>query len=148
MKGIENPNEYLQELDSQNNPEDFYFNCYNNDYDNQRIVIQKHWGLMFDAYRTELDLIYKNTKLEAMYCDIASKALNKCVEYGKKEDFKKMCENIKTHLSHNIRTFEKNWGGYNNSPVFALNIKNSDTNERLLKLRFEQLQLAKGFELW
>ena len=97
---------------------------------------------MYDGYKTELDLIYKNTKLEQMYCDIARKALNKCVEYGKKDEFKKLCDNIKTHLSHNIRTYEKSWVHYSNSPIFALNIKNSDTNERLLKLRFEQLQLA------
>lgn len=32
--------------------------------------------------------------------------------------------------------------------VLALNIKNSETNERLLKLRFDQLNFAKKLNLW
>ena len=33
IKDIEDPIAYLQEVDKSNNPEDFYLNCYNNDYD-------------------------------------------------------------------------------------------------------------------
>ena len=83
IANIENPIEYLRSINSSPSSEEFYFDCYNTEYDEAKLAIQKNWNLLFDAYKTELDLIYKNTKLEEMYCNIAITALEKCVEFRK-----------------------------------------------------------------
>jgi translation initiation factor 3 subunit A len=100
----------LKQIDADDNQEDFYFNSIDPTFDERQLNVTKNWNLLLEAYKTELDLIYKNSKLEEMYCDIANRALSKCVEYGRKDEFLRFSEYLKTHLSHNIRTQEKNTG--------------------------------------
>ena len=98
-----------------------------------------------EAYRTELELIYKNKNLEEMYVTVAKKALNRCRKFNKRGDFKKLCEVIRGHQYQNVRASEKNSA---TNPTFALNIKQPETNDRLMELRFFQLGLTKEMGLW
>ena len=107
--------------------------------------MRKNWKILIDAFRTELELIYKNKKLEDMYCTVGKKAFAKCKKYKKSLEFKRLSEVVKNHQYHNIRTIEKSAAASN---AFALDIKNNETNEKLVDFRFYQLEYAKQLDLW
>ena len=100
---------------------------------------------MLEGYKTELELIYKNKKLEEMYCTVAKKAFKICKKYNRKSDFKKLCEVIRRHQSDNVKACEKPQSATN---TFALNIKLLETNERLIDLRLTQLLYTQDLLLW
>jgi translation initiation factor 3 subunit A len=107
--------------------------------------VKKCWRILIDAFRTELELIYRNKKLEDVYCSFGKRAFAKCVKFKKTLEFKRLSEVVKSHQSHNIKTVEKQSA---TSPAFALDIKNAETNERLCEFRFQQLEYAKELGLW
>jgi translation initiation factor 3 subunit A len=144
IKSIPNPNNYLKEIEEDDNPEERYVSIIK--MDEMKEDVTKKWKLMMEAYKVELDLIYKNKNLEEMYCQVAKKAFQKCRKHNMKGDFKKLCEIIKGHQYQNVKTFEKSGNG--GSQIFALNIKQAETNERLMDLRMIQLGIAEELCLW
>jgi translation initiation factor 3 subunit A len=144
IKNIPNPNSYLKEIEEDDNPEERYVSIIK--MDDMKEDVTKKWKLMVEAYKVELDLIYKNKNLEEMYCQVAKKAFQKCRKHNMKGDFKKLCEIVKGHQYQNVKTFEKSGNG--GSQIFALNIKQAETNERLMDLRMIQLGIAEELSLW
>jgi len=146
IKNIEKPQEILKEIEDEENPEDLFILTHEKKEDNQKKDISKKWKMLMEAFKTELELIYKNKKLEEMYCGVARKALQKCRKYVKKSDFKKLCEILRRHQSDNVKACERPQTATVNT--FALNIKHPETNERLLDLRLSQLAQTQELELW
>jgi len=83
--------------------------------------------------------------MEELYCNFGKRAFAKCLKMKKTMEFKRLSEVVKSHLSHNIKTFERQSHA---TVAFALDIKNTDTNERLCDFRFTHLEHAKELELW
>merc|ERR1711871_1362307 len=52
---------------------------------------------LHDAYRTVLDIVRNNNKLEKLYHDTCERAFNFCVKYERKQEFRRMCEFIRRH---------------------------------------------------
>ena len=146
IKNIEKPQDILKEIEDEENPEDLFILTHEKKEDNQKKDISKKWKMLMEAFKTELELIYKNKKLEEMYCSVARKAIQKCRRFVKKSDFKKLCEILRRHQSDNVKACERPQTATINT--FALNIKHPDTNERLLDLRLFQLSQTQELELW
>ena len=83
--------------------------------------------------------------MEDIYCLFGKRAFQKCLKFRKSLEFKRLSEVVKNHQWHNIKAVERASAG---QVVFALDMKNPDTNEKLVDFRFTQLEYAKELGLW
>jgi translation initiation factor 3 subunit A len=93
---------------------------------------------VWDSYRTILELLKNNNKLENAYCQVILQAFQFCIKYDRKSEFKRLCELLKTHLLSMTKP------DYEDS----VNLSNPDTLQTFLDTRFQQLNTAVKLELW
>ncbi|ODQ46630.1 hypothetical protein PICMEDRAFT_16475 [Pichia membranifaciens NRRL Y-2026] len=91
----------------------------------------------WESYRTVLELLRGNNKLESSYCQVTLQAFQFCVRYERKSEFKRLCEILKTHLLSFTKEYDD-----------SVNLSNPDTLQRFLDTRFQQLNTAVELELW
>ncbi|CAG2202678.1 EIF3A [Mytilus edulis] len=86
-----------------------------------------------------LDLLRNNSRVERLYQDIAQQAFKFCFKYGRKTEFRKLCDNLRTHLSlvHKHQHQQT-----------AINLNNPDSQAMHLETRLVQLDNAINMELW
>ena len=58
---------------------------------------------LWDAYRNCLDLLKNNKLVERLYQEIAKLAMEFCVKYDRKNEFRRLCDTIRTHLNNIMR---------------------------------------------
>ena len=93
---------------------------------------------LHEAYRTTLNIISNNNKLERIYHETCKRAYNFCIKYERKQEFRRICQLIKKHLSD----IEK-YSGQDPSSKRVYNISLDDSvYERFLLTKFEQLKTA------
>ncbi|CAH8557000.1 unnamed protein product [Schistosoma margrebowiei] len=63
-----------------------------------RTILMPWLKFLWDSYRLVLDLLRSNSKLEKLYHEVAHDAYNFCLKYGRKTEFKKLCE-LSTHVN-------------------------------------------------
>lgn len=93
---------------------------------------------VWEAYRTVLELLKNNNRLENAYCQTSLEAFQFCIKYDRKAEFKRLCELLKTHL------FAMAKPEYEDS----VNLHNPETLNKFLHTRFQQLNTAVKLELW
>ncbi|EQC27359.1 hypothetical protein SDRG_14801 [Saprolegnia diclina VS20] len=112
-----------------------------------RAVLVPWLRFMWETYRTVLDILRCNTKLEGLYKQVALSAFAFCRTYARKIEFRRLCEILRTHLytlqrheaaptTQSIRQM-RGWDGWS-----------ADSVELHLAIRFEQLDTASSLELW
>ncbi|GMF00933.1 unnamed protein product [Ambrosiozyma monospora] len=98
---------------------------------------------LWDAYRTVLDVLRNNSKLEQAYCNVASRAFSFCAKYERKTELRRLCELLRAHLQTVSQKPSDKYQVAN--PV---DLTNPDTLHRFLDTRLEQLNTAVKLELW
>ena len=119
-----------------------------NDRTDREIVVP--WlRFAWETYRTVLDILKFNTKLEGLYKVIALKAFEFCIEYNRKIECRRVCEILRIHLNtqqkHSMTSASqasrqmkmRSWDGFTVESV-----------ESLLEIRYRQLQVATELELY
>ncbi|EGZ22753.1 hypothetical protein PHYSODRAFT_543206 [Phytophthora sojae] len=112
-----------------------------------REVVVPWLRFMWETYRTVLDILKSNSKLEPLYKATAMQAFDFCIEYQRKIEFRRVCEIMRNHLSalqkhaaapttQSTRQM-RSWDGFTLESV-----------ERLLEVRYRQLQVATDLELF
>ncbi|KAE9072011.1 Eukaryotic translation initiation factor 3 subunit A, partial [Phytophthora fragariae] len=112
-----------------------------------REVVVPWLRFMWETYRTVLDILKSNSKLEPLYKTTAMQAFDFCTEYQRKIEFRRVCEIMRNHLSalqkhaaapttQSTRQM-RSWEGFTLESV-----------ERLLEVRYRQLQVATDLELF
>ncbi|KAK6503462.1 eukaryotic translation initiation factor 3 subunit A [Arthrobotrys musiformis] len=94
---------------------------------------------LWETYRTILDILRNNARLEIMYQQTASQAFQFCLKYTRKTEFRRLCELLRNHL--------QNASKYS-AQMHAINLNDPDTLQRHLDTRFQQLNAAVELELW
>jgi len=108
IKEVGDQRAYLRMIEEEDNPEDMYLNVLDDNLDiSKKDRVRKNWRILFDAFRTELELIYRNKKLEEVYCSFGKRAFAKCLKFKKCIEFKRLSDVVKSHQNHNIKTVEK-----------------------------------------
>lgn len=112
-----------------------------------REVVVPWLRFMWETYRTVLDILKSNTKLETLYKTIAMKAFDFCEEYTRKIEFRRVCEILRNHLGSLQKHVSapttqssrqmRSWDGFTLESV-----------ELLLEIRYRQLQVATDLELF
>ncbi|KAF3901665.1 hypothetical protein ABW21_db0208520 [Orbilia brochopaga] len=104
-----------------------------------RKVVTPWLKFLWETYRTILDILRNNARLETMYQQTASQAFQFCLKYTRKTEFRRLCELLRNHL--------QNASKYS-TQMHAINLNDPDTLQRHLDTRFQQLNAAAELELW
>ncbi|TGZ84939.1 hypothetical protein EX30DRAFT_13220 [Ascodesmis nigricans] len=104
-----------------------------------RAVVTPWLKFLWETYRTVLDILRNNARLEIMYQTTAFQAFKFCQKYTRKTEFRRLCELLRNHV--------QNAAKYANT-MHAINLNDPDTLQRHLDTRFQQLNVAVELELW
>ncbi|CAG2176311.1 unnamed protein product [Oppiella nova] len=91
----------VDDLDNAQTPEDILLSAVSNE-DTQdrtdRVVLIPWVKFLWESYRQCLDLLKNNSRTERLYHDVAHQAFKFCIKYNRKTEFRKLCDNLHTHL--------------------------------------------------
>ncbi|EEB07540.2 translation initiation factor eIF3a [Schizosaccharomyces japonicus yFS275] len=134
--------EYVDDLEATETPESIMMSFVSGDLTKSRTdraLVTPWLKFLWDAYRTVLDILRNNARLEVMYQVIANSAFQFCLQYQRKTEFRRLCELLRSHLG--------NASKFSNGP-HAINLNDAETMQRHLDMRFSQLNVAVELELW
>ena len=93
---------------------------------------------LHESYRTVLNIIGNNNKLERVYHETCKRAYNFCVVYERKQEFRRICQFVKKQLN-DIEKYSAQ-DASSNRP-YSIVLSNS-VYEKFLDTKFEQLKTA------
>ena len=104
-----------------------------------RAIVTPWLKFLWETYRTVLEILKNNARLEVMYQSTALLAFLFCQKFARKTEFRRLCELLRNHVQ-NAAKYQ--------SQMHAINLSDPDTLQRHLDTRFEQLNVAVELELW
>ncbi|KAI0321539.1 hypothetical protein OF83DRAFT_1099158 [Amylostereum chailletii] len=104
-----------------------------------RALVTPWLKFLWESYRTALETLKNNARLEIIYQQIAQQAFQFCLKHQRKVEFRRLCETLRLHLS--------NVAKYAHQP-HSINLQDPDTLQRHLDTRFAQLNASVELELW
>uniref|UniRef100_A0A8C1SB16 eIF3 p167 n=1 Tax=Cyprinus carpio TaxID=7962 RepID=A0A8C1SB16_CYPCA len=104
-----------------------------------RLLLTPWVKFLWESYRQCLDLLRNNSKVERLYHDIAQQAFKFCLQYTRKAEFRKLCDNLRMHLGQIQR---------HHNQSTAINMNNPESQSMHLETRLVQLDSAISMELW
>lgn len=139
-----------------------------------REVVTPWLKLLWENYRSVLDVLRNHSQLEVAYAHVASQAFRFCLKFNRKVEFRRLAELIRTHLQYAATqskhyhatlaaakaeaiqiagTKDVSWEQIEvhippNAPSYPVDLSDAQTLQRFLDTRFEQLSVAVELELW
>ena len=104
-----------------------------------RAIVTPWLKFLWETYRTVLDLLRNNARLEVLYQQTALQAFDFCVKYTRKAELRRLCELLRNHLQNAAKY---------SGQIHSINLSEPDTLQRHLDVRFKQLNVAVDLELW
>ena len=132
----------IEDLEAGNTPENLMLKSVSAESDKDRSdreLVTPWFKFLWETYRTILEILRNNNKLEGLYAMTANRAFNFCVTYKRTTEFRRLCEILRNHLS-NLQKYRDQ----RDRPDMTL----AETQNYYLETRFEQLKSAAQLELW
>lgn len=132
----------VDDLEESETPESILLGSVSQDQERDRqdrSLVTPWLKFLWEAYRTALDILKNNTRLETAYQQIADQALHFCLQHQRKTEFRRLCEVLRQHLQSVARSTHH---------TNAIDFSDADTLQRHLDTRFTQLTMAVELELW
>ncbi|KPI45341.1 Eukaryotic translation initiation factor 3 subunit A [Cyphellophora attinorum] len=104
-----------------------------------RAIVTPWLKFLWETYRTVLDILKNNARVEILYQQTAHQAFDFCLKYTRKTEFRRLCELLRNHVQNAAKY---------SSQMHAINLNEPDTLQRHLETRFRQLNCADELELW
>ncbi|KNC76162.1 hypothetical protein SARC_11328, partial [Sphaeroforma arctica JP610] len=104
-----------------------------------REVVTPWLKFLWESYRTVLEILKNNPKLEVLYKETAEHAFVFCTKYERKTEFRRLCDLLRGHLEN-----VKKYASQSNN----INLSNPESLSLQIDTRFSQLEAAGALELW
>lgn len=104
-----------------------------------REVVTPWLKFLWETYRTLLDVLKNNSRLEELYKSVAIQAFEFCLKYNRKSEMRRLCEILRQHLTYI---------GRQSNQMNAVDLDAPETMKMHLDLRFMQINCAVKLELW
>ncbi|KAJ4481235.1 hypothetical protein J3R30DRAFT_2423607 [Lentinula aciculospora] len=129
-----------------------------------RALITPSLKFLWESYRTSLETLKNNARLETIYQSVAQKAFKFCLSNNRKTEFRRLCETLRLHLA-NVGKYAAQQrelalaaaaaaasGGTAAAATAGahhqINLGDPETLQRHLDTRFAQLNASVELELW
>ncbi|WCJ43001.1 Eukaryotic translation initiation factor 3 subunit A [Euphorbia peplus] len=132
----------VDDLEADKRPEDLMLSYVSGEKGKDRSdreLVTPWFKFLWETYRTVLDILRNNSKLEALYAMTAHRAFQFCKQYKRTTEFRRLCEIIRSHLT-NLNKYRDQ----RDRP----DISAPETLQLYLDTRFEQLKVATELGLW
>ncbi|GMI65401.1 eukaryotic translation initiation factor 3A [Hibiscus trionum] len=132
----------VDDLEADKRPEDLMLSYVSGEKGKDRSdreLVTPWFKFLWETYRTVLEILRNNSKLEALYAMTAHRAFQFCKQYKRTTEFRRLCEIIRNHLS-NLNKYKDQRDRPDLSAPESLQL--------YLDTRFEQLKIATELGLW
>ncbi|KAG8924927.1 eukaryotic translation initiation factor 3 subunit A [Tulasnella sp. 418] len=132
----------IDDLEASETPESILLGAVSGDQSKDRTdraLVTPWLKFLWEAYRTALETLKNNNRLETIYQQIAQQAFKFCLKHVRKVEFRRLCETLRLHLS-NVAKYQ--------GQAHSINLSDPDTLQHHLDTRFAQLNTSVELELW
>ena len=132
----------VEDLDAAETPESILLSAVSDEKSRDRTyrtLVTPWLRFLWESYRTALEILRNNSRLEVPYQQVALEAFQFCLTHTRKTEFRKLSDILRTHFTNAQKYSQQS---------FAINISDPDTLQRYLDTRFAQLNAAVELELW
>ncbi|KAI8815455.1 hypothetical protein BJ742DRAFT_783624 [Cladochytrium replicatum] len=132
----------IDDLEASETPESIIMSTVSGDDSKDRTdreVVTPWLKFLWEAYRTALDILRNNARLELLYQAVAIKAFGFCQKYARKTELRRLCELLRQHLTTAAKYSHQ---------ANSINLNDPETLQRHLETRFQQLNVSAELELW
>ncbi|KAL3624614.1 Eukaryotic translation initiation factor 3 subunit A [Castilleja foliolosa] len=132
----------VDDLEADKRPEDLMLSYVSGEKGKDRSdreLVTPWFKFLWETYRTVLEVLRNNSRLEALYAMTAHRAFQFCKQYKRTTEFRRLCEIIRNHLA-NLNKYRDQ----RDRP----DLSSSESLQLYLDTRFEQLKVATELELW
>ncbi|VFQ85842.1 unnamed protein product [Cuscuta campestris] len=132
----------VDDLEADKRPEDLMLSCVSGEKGKDRSdreLVTPWFKFLWETYRTVLEILRNNSRLEALYAMTAHRAFQFCKQYKRTTEFRRLCEIIRNHLA-NLNKYKDQRDRPDLSAPESLQL--------YLDTRFEQLKVATELCLW
>jgi translation initiation factor 3 subunit A len=131
----------VEDLEEDASPEDLMLSYVSADKGKDRTEreqVTPWFRFLWESYRTVLDILRINPKLESLYALVATKAFSFCLQFKRNTEFRRLCDILRQHLGAQLNRFREN----------RMDATTPESLSLHLETRFEQLKVACELELW
>lgn len=142
QSSLESATANVEDLEASETPESILLSTVSGEQSRDRTdraIVTPWLKFLWETYRTVLDILRNNSRLEIMYQTTALQAFRFCLRYTRKTEFRRLCELLRNHVQNAAKY---------SSQMHAINLNDPDTLQRHLDTRFQQLNVAVELELW
>ncbi|KAH9755402.1 eukaryotic translation initiation factor 3 subunit A [Citrus sinensis] len=132
----------VDDLEADKRPEDLMLSYVSGEKGKDRSdreLVTPWFKFLWETYRTVLEILRNNSKLEALYAMTAHRAFQFCKQYKRTTEFRRLCEIIRNHLL-NLNKYRDQ----RDRP----DLSSPESLQLYLDTRFEQLKVATDLQLW
>ncbi|XP_021839380.1 eukaryotic translation initiation factor 3 subunit A [Spinacia oleracea] len=132
----------VEDLEADKRPEDLMLSYVSGEKGKDRSdreLVTPWFKFLWETYRTVLEILRNNSKLENLYAMTAHRAFQFCKQYKRTTEFRRLCEIIRNHLS-NLNKYKDQRD--------RTDLTAPESLQLYLDTRFEQLKIATELELW
>ncbi|KAK3246629.1 Eukaryotic translation initiation factor 3 subunit A [Cymbomonas tetramitiformis] len=132
----------VEDLEAEKSPEELMLSYVSGEKDKDRAdrsTVTPWFKFLWETYRTVLEILRNNSKLEALYAMTAHRAFQFCLQYKRTTEFRRMCEILRNHLA-NLNKYRDQ----RDRP----DLTQPESLQLYLETRFDQLKVATELELW
>ncbi|TFK22493.1 hypothetical protein FA15DRAFT_622403 [Coprinopsis marcescibilis] len=132
----------VDDLEASETPESILLGAVSGDQSKDRTdraLVTPWLKFLWESYRTSLETLKNNARLETIYQQIAQQAFKFCLKYERKVEFRRLCETLRLHLA-NVAKYSHQ--------QHSINLSDPETLQHHLDTRFAQLNTSVELELW